>query len=104
MEWIEIIRLRTQPDVEPLVIKWLKDLIHGIGGTPGLREARIYTHSAVPGDVSLHMLWNSVQDIFTESEIGLMVAETMKKYGILDHTVWLMKGTNGNNAHRQVTG
>jgi len=42
-----------------------------------------------------------MQEIFTESEVGLMVAETLKKYGILDHTVWLMKGKNG---HRQVTG
>jgi len=57
MQWIEIIRLRTQPDVEPSVIKWLKDLIHSLGGTPGLDEARVYTHSAVPGDVSLHMMW-----------------------------------------------
>jgi len=104
MEWVEIIRLRTQPDVEPSVIKWLKDLIHSIGGTPGLNEARIYTHSAVPGDVSLHIMWNTVQEILTESEIGLMAAEMLKKYGILDHTVWLMKGMNGNNANRQVMG
>jgi hypothetical protein len=101
MQWIEIIRLRTQPDVEPSVIKWLKDLIRSLGGTPGLDEARVYTHSAVPGDVSLHMMWDTMQEIFTESEVGLMVAEALKKYGILDHTVWLMKGKNG---HRQVTG
>ncbi|MDD3844957.1 MAG: hypothetical protein PHC90_01210 [Syntrophorhabdaceae bacterium] len=104
MEWIEIIRLRTQPDVEPSVIKWLKDLVHGITGTPGLNDARIYTHSAVPGDVSLHIMWNTVQEIFTESEVGLMAAETLKKYGILDHTVWLMKELNGRSAHQQVLG
>lgn len=103
MEWIEIIRLRTQPDVEPLVVKWLKDLVHSIGGTPGLNEARIYTHSAVPGDVSLHILWNTAQNIHAESEIGLMAAETLKKYGILDHTVWLRKGNNGSDPHGQVT-
>jgi hypothetical protein len=103
MEWIEIIRLRTQPDVEPLVVKWLRDLVHNIGATPGLNEARIYTHSAVPGDVSLHILWDTVQNIHGESEIGLMAAETLKKYGILDHTVWLRKGNNGSDPNRQVT-
>lgn len=104
MEWIEIIRLRTQPDVEPSVIKWLKDLLHSVGSTPGLDEARIYTHSAVPGDISLHIMWNTIQGIFTESEIGLMAAETLKKYGILDHTVWLLKGNNGKNVRQQVKG
>jgi len=103
MEWIEIIRLRTQPDVEPLVVKWLRDLVHNIGATPGLNEARIYTHSAVPGDVSLHILWDTVQNIHGESEIGLMAAETLKKYGILDHTVWLRKGNNGSDPTRPVT-
>ncbi len=100
MQWIEIIRLRTQPDVEPSVIKWLKDLIHSLGGTPGLDEARVYTTQRSPGTQTSHDV-GTMQEIFTESEVGLMVAETLKKYGILDHTVWLMKGKNG---HRQVTG
>ncbi len=103
MEWIEIIRLRTQPDVEPSVIQWLKDMIPNMNGTPGLDEARIYTHSAIPGDISLHIMWNNVQGLFKESEIGLMIADTLGKYGILDHTVWLMKAINGKNA-RRVTG
>lgn len=103
MEWVEIIRLRTQPDVEPSVIQWLKDMIRGIHGTPGLDAARIYTHSAIPGDISLHIMWNTVQDIFKESEIGLMIADTLQKYGILDHTVWLMQAMTSDNA-RQVTG
>ncbi len=102
MKWIEIIRLRTQPDVEPSVIQWLKDMIRSMNGTPGLYEARIYTHSAIPGDISLHILWDTVQDLFKESEIGLMIADTLQKYGILDHTVWLMEAMNGKDA-RQVT-
>ncbi len=103
MEWVEIIRLRTQPDVEPSVIQWLKDTIRDIHGTPGFDQARIYTHSAIPGDISLHIMWSTVQDILKESEIGLMVAYTLQKYGILDHTVWLMEAMNRNNV-RQVTG
>ncbi|MBP1747715.1 MAG: hypothetical protein H6Q52_254 [Deltaproteobacteria bacterium] len=103
MEWIEIIRLRTQPDVEPSVIQWLKDMIRSMNGTPGLDEAKIYTHSAIPGDISLHIMWNTVQGLFKESEIGLMIADTLQKYGILDHTVWHMEAMNGKNA-RRVTG
>lgn len=92
MESIEIIRLRTQPDVEPSVIRSLKDIIRHFNGMPGLNEARIYSHTAVPGDVSLHIMWDTVQGMLTESEIGLRIAETLAEYGILDHTVWLMKG------------
>ena len=104
MEWIEIIRLRTQPDVESSIITTLRELIRNINGTPGLNEARIYSHSAVPGDVSLHIMWNTVHDIFKESEIGLMIADALKKYGILDHSIWLMKGMNGKVPEQQVTG
>jgi hypothetical protein len=101
MEWIEIIRLRTQPDVEPSVIQWLKEMIRSMNGTPGLNEAKIYTHSAIPGDISLHIMWDTVQGLFKESEVGLMIADTLRKYGILDHTVWLMEAMNGKDA-RQV--
>lgn len=104
MEWIEIIRLRTQPDVESSIITTLKEMIRNLHGTPGLNEARIYSHSAVPGDVSLHIMWNTVQDIFKESEVGLMIADALRKYGLLDHTIWLMKGMNGEGPHRKVTG
>lgn len=100
MEWIEIIRLRTQPDVEPSVIRWLKDMIRGMNGIPGLDEVKIYTHSAIPGDISLHIMWNTVQGLFKESEVGLMIADTLRKYGILDHTVWLMEAMNRENAGR----
>ena len=103
MEWIEIIRLRTQPDVEPSVMQWLKDMVHSMKGTPGLDEARIYTHSAIPGDISLHIMWNTVQGLFKESEVGLMIADTLRKYGILDHTVWLTEAVSGKNGG-QVTG
>lgn len=94
--------MRTQPDVEPSVIQWLKDMVRSMNGTPGLDEARIYTHSAIPGDISLHIMWNTVQGLLKESEVGLMIADTLKKYGILDHTVWLTESMNGKNA-RQVT-
>ena len=103
MEWIEIIRLRTQPDVEASVIRWLKDMIGSMNGTPGLDEAKIYTHSAIPGDISLHIVWNTVQELFNESEVGLMIADTLRKYGILDHTVWLTEAVSGKNGG-QVTG
>ncbi len=94
--------MRTQPDVEPSVMQWLKDMVHSMKGTPGLDEARIYTHSAIPGDISLHIMWNTVQGLFKESEVGLMIADTLKKYGILDHTIWLMEAMNGKAAE-QVT-
>lgn len=94
--------MRTQPDVEPSVMQWLKDMVHSMKGTPGLDEARIYTHSAIPGDISLHIMWNTVQGLFKESEVGLMIADTLKKYGILDHTIWLMETMNGKAAE-QVT-
>jgi hypothetical protein len=48
-------------------------------------------------------MWDTVQGLFKESEIGLMIADSLRKYGILDHTVWLMEAMNGENA-RQVTG
>lgn len=83
-------------------MQWLKDMVHSMKGTPGLDEARIYTHSAIPGDISLHIMWNTVQGLFKESEVGLMIADTLKKYGILDHTIWLMEAMNGKAAE-QVT-
>ncbi len=103
MELIEIIRLRTQPDVEESVIEWLKGLTRNIKDTPGLNEAKVYSHAAVPGDVSFHIRWSMPEGTSSESEIGLMVAEALKKYGILDHTVWLMHGNNGRSTQHKQT-
>ena len=78
-------------------------MIRSMNGTPGLDEAKIYTHSAIPGDISVHIMWNTAKGLFKESEAGLMIADALRKYGILDHTVWLMEAMGGENAHR-VTG
>lgn len=104
MEWMEIIRLRTQPDVEKSVIEWLNGLTRNIKDTPGLSEAKVYCHVAVSGDVGFHIRWSKPMGTTSESEIGLMVAETLKKYGILDHTVWLVQGNNGQNKYREQRG
>lgn len=94
MEWMEIIRLRTQPGEEKPIIDWLSDYAEKIGAKPGISKTTVYSRAIVPGDVSIHIHWDAPGNSMSESEVGLMAAEALKKYGILDHTVWLAIGKN----------
>ena len=86
MKWIEIIRLRSAKNAsEPL-----KAFLPAMGktGQPGLLEARIYRHALWETDWSLHLLWESENPEKSGSTLGLRLAQALKDFGLVDHSVW----------------
>ncbi len=91
MSWIEIIRLRTDPTREREVARVLLKLVKEVTGTPDLRHANLYRNMAIPSDISLHLSWSGRDQEPRESGVGLRVAETLKDFGLLDHSLWVEK-------------
>ncbi len=91
MRWIEIIRLRTGPTREKEVASLLLEMTKEVEGTPDLRHANLYRNIAVPSDISLHLSWSGLGLEPRESAMGLRIAETLKAFGLLDHSLWIEK-------------
>ena len=90
MKWLEVIKLRsagTDPEL-------LKELLLSIdkSGQTGLLETKAYRHVALKTDMSLHLHWQSERPEFNGSKLGLRIAQSLKEFGLIDHSVWVEKG------------
>jgi hypothetical protein len=89
MMCIELIRLRTRPDRDRQAAEWMLKTARALSGTPCLRKATVYARISVPADLSLHLEWEDPPALFQESEEALHIAEELKVFGLIDHTVWV---------------
>ncbi len=95
MRWVEIITLRSSGNINRQIVE---ELLKGItesdeatGMSKYLSEIKVYHHSIVETDLSIHIYWKSElggQDK-SKSALGLRVAYALKPLGLLNHSVWL---------------
>jgi len=93
MKWIEIITLRSPGEMDrELVDELLKgvDESEVASDTPKhLVEMKIYHHSAVETDLSIHIYWESETERQRKSPLGLRLSSALKPLGLLNHSVWI---------------
>ena len=89
MKWVEIITLRSLSNINTqFVDELLKDV--GKSDTPKhLVEIRIYHHSVVETDLSIHIYWESEPGSQHKSPLGLKLSYALKDLGLLNHSVWV---------------
>jgi len=87
MKWIEIIRLRSAgkaPEtLNALFSAFTKNVL------PGLTETRICRHVLWETDWSLHLEWESEKAEKNGSALGLHLAQALKEFGLVDHSIWI---------------
>jgi hypothetical protein len=85
-----MIRLRTS-----LNEQWLTTLLFesmaNVRGEPGLVDAGMYTHASFQSDLVLNFIWSSNPPERQGSKAGLAIAQTLKSFGLVDHSVWTEK-------------
>ena len=91
MRWVEIITLRSPTSInKQFVDELLKELVES--DTPKhLVEIRIYHHSIVETDLSIHIYWESEQGSQHKSPLGLKLSYALKNLGLLNHSIWVEK-------------
>ena len=89
MYWIEIVGLRTVGRDKEVAIKRLKQQIRQAECTERQVKIGIYHHATLETDLSIHLVWNSDKINRGGSKLGLMLAEVLKEFGMVDHTVWV---------------
>jgi hypothetical protein len=92
MKWVEIITLRSPANIDTqFVDELLKEV--GKSDTPrDLEEIRIYHHSVVKTDLSIHIHWKSEPGSHRKSPLGLKFSYAMRNLGLLNHSVWVETG------------
>ena len=84
MKWVEIITLRSPAKINTqFVDELLKEV--GKSDTPKhLVEIRIYHHSVVETDLSIHIYWESEPGSQHKSPLGLRFSYALKESGVAE--------------------
>ena len=93
MRWVEIITLRSP---EKIKNQFVDELLNGVreSDSPtdthkGLVEIRVYHHSVVETDLSMHIYWKSEPGSQDRSPLGLRLSSALRNLGLLNHSVWV---------------
>jgi hypothetical protein len=93
MRWVEIITLRSPGNINR---QFMDELLKGISesdlptDTPKhLAAIKIYHHSVVETDLSIHIHWKSEAGGQDKSPLGLRFCSALKPLGLLNHSVWV---------------
>ncbi len=112
MKWVEIITLRSPTSINK---QFVDELLKEVGesasptDTPKhLVEIKIYHHSVVETDLSIHIFWKSEPGSQNKSPLGLRFSSALRNLGLLNHSVWVEAGAlkfplnDGNSKSRDI--
>jgi hypothetical protein len=87
MKWLEVIKLRSAGKDSGSLNELL--LLMDKFSQRGLVETKIYRHAALETDLSVHLRWDSEWPERTGSSPGLHLAQALKEFGLVDHSIWI---------------
>jgi hypothetical protein len=97
MRWMETIKVQSSAGKEQTTEHELAVLAREVQENPdrrGLREAAVSSHASVPGCFALRLFWDTDTPQTQGSLIGLSIAQSLKVFGLVDHSVWIEAESN----------
>lgn len=91
MKWLEFIRVQASGISQEAVANKLLAITKDLQSSPGPSAVDLYAHASVNGDFAISLLWDTDQPQPLGSLVGLNLREALKKYGLVDHSVWIGK-------------
>ncbi len=99
MKWLEIISLRCPGNIDT---RFIDELLKGVSKNDSptdtqahLEEIKIYHHSVVETDLSIHIFWKSKPGNQNKSPLGLRYFSALKTLGLVNHSVWIETAARG---------
>jgi hypothetical protein len=108
MRWVEIITLRSPTRIDAQFADELAKQIDKSDTPKHLVEIRVYHHSVVETDLSIHIYWKSEPGSQNKSPLGLRFSSALRNLGLLNHSVWVETGakevplSSGNSGPRDI--
>ena len=85
MKWLEIIELRSVGSLE----SQLKNLINKVNKASKYKTIKIYSHTTVETDFSIHLFHDSKKGENSGSRLGLRLASALKEFGLVNYSTWI---------------
>jgi hypothetical protein len=83
---VEIIHLRSVHRLQREILQAIAESMRTI--TEAGPQVRLYAHLRVVGDLSVHLIHQFPDRLEHASHLGLRLAEALKEYGLVEHSVW----------------
>lgn len=91
MKWLEVIHLRyVNLDAEQIE-SFLAQLIDDVQREKGAPMFDFYRDANLKNDVCLQLHHGSREVAMSGSSMGIYISSLLKKYGMVDHTVWIAR-------------
>jgi hypothetical protein len=92
IRWVEVITVRSPGRINRQFVDELLKRVPDADSptdTPHPVEVRVYHHSVVETDLSIHIYWKSEPGSQVKSLLGLRFASALRDMGLLNHAVWV---------------
>ena len=87
MKWMEMIRVRSSSGSLEKGMPEVVQQTQEIGRTSGVADAMVLQHALYDGDLAVVLVWDTDRGPAQTRE-GLVLAERLQHYGMVDHAVW----------------
>ena len=97
MRWMETIKVQSAAGKEQTTEHELAVLAREVQENPdpqGLREAAVSRHATVYGCFALRLFWDTDDPKPSGSVLGMSLAQSLKAFGLVDHSVWIEAESN----------
>jgi len=94
MKWFEMIKVQAATGLESKAEDKLAALVKDVINSPdssGLLETALYNHASIPGCFAMQLAWDTETPNIQGSLLGLRLTQTVKSFGMVDHSVWIGK-------------
>ncbi len=97
MKWVEIITLRSLAKVDTQFLDEMLRQAVKSKAADHPAEIRVYHHSVVQTDLSIHIYWETKPKHQHESPLGQQLSYALKGLGLLNYSVWVEAAALGGN-------
>ena len=88
MSWIEVIHVRSIQSKHALIADHVHRLISEIREQNSMMKINAFSRCNLKTDHCLHLHHQSEQVMKSGSKIGNHLADELKKYGLVNHSIW----------------
>ncbi len=88
MNWIEIITLRSNGNVQESLVRELLKPVPGDENN-GLTTMKVYRNAWINTDLSIHLHWKSIKAEQQGSAMGVRLAQILREFGLVNHSAWV---------------
>ena len=99
MKWSKTIKVQAESSQESIVENELLNMAHDVqkrSDFPGLLDVIVYSNALVPGYFAIYLSWDTKHAQIQGSSIGLNLAQALKAFGMVNHSVWIENTYKGD--------